>query len=417
MITGRKKGKLLFLFLLLMLVLTACGKKKNEPFTYRGPSEKKAETEVSEEQQPTEYIIKEVNMADETITAIGEKGGMIRCSYNLGTRFLDKYGDTCSSTNFTPGQVVRLGERNAKSVVSSVQLSDTVWNYEDVTNYSIDGDRGVFTIGDSNYRLTDKTVVFSGDEVSSMDDIGQDDTLQVVGRDKDVISVIVTTGHGYIQLVNTKLFRDSMVCIGNRIFAMITGDMKIEVPEGTYDLTVANNGYGGTQEVVVARNETVIVDLDQLKGSGPKMCKLTLESEIAGVAAYIDGKQITVGETLEVTYGTHRLSVIAEGYESWEKTLVVNSKSATIALDLSEETEETTGQQNNNGTSDNSSGNAQSNTQSTTGTSSGTNKNSSSQSSNGNNSSGTSGSKTELSDTEVDYLTTISNMLTQMLKD
>lgn len=394
----RKKGNILLLAMLMMLLLAACGKKENEPFTYRGASEKKMDKEVSAEKE-IEYIIKEVNMEEETITAVGETGGLIRCSYTLGTRFLDKYGDSCSSVHFTPGQVVRLGERNEKSVVSSVQLSDTVWNYEDVTNYSIDLERGVFTIGESNYRITDKSLVFSGNQEAGFGDIGEDDTLHVVGRDKDIISVMVTTGHGYIQLVNTEIFRDSMVCIGNRIFTIITGDMRIEVPEGTYALTVANKGYGGTQQVTVVRNETAIVDLDQLKGAGPKMCKLTLQTEIVGAAVYIDGKQITVGEVLEVTYGAHRLAVVADGYESWEKTLVVNSESATIALDMEEEKSETTTGQNSS--------------------TSGTNNNNNNVNNNNNNSSGENkdNTKSELSDTEVDYLTTISNMLTTILRD
>ena len=396
--------------LFLVFFLTACSKKENEPFTYRGASEKKEEKEVSTEEKETEYIIKEVNMAEGTITALGEKGGLIRCSYDLGTRFLDKYGNSCSSAHFTPGQVVRLGERDEKSVVASVQLSDTVWNYEDVTNYNIDRERGVFTIGDSNYRITNQSLVFSGDREADLGDIGQDDTLHVIGRDKDIISVMVTTGHGYIQLVNTTLFKDSMVCIGNRIFTMITGDMKIEVPEGTYDLTVANKGYGGTQQVTVVRNETAVVDLDQLKGAGPKICKLTLQTDIAGAAVYVDGKQITVGEALEVTYGTHRLSVIAEGYESWEKTLVVNSESATISLDM-EEREESTQQQNSDNNGSGSSSSNSSSTKNSTGNSS------SSGGTKSNSSTGSSNSKTELSDTEVDYLTTISNMLTKMLED
>lgn len=398
----KRVGILLLFALVAVLTLSACGKKKNEPFTYRGPSEKKQE-KVESKEETTEYIIKEVNMEEETITAVGEQGGLIRCSYNLSTRFLDKYGDSCSSVHFTPGQVIRLGERNEKSVVESVQLSDTVWKFDDVKNYDMDMERGVFSIGESNYRITNKTLVFSGDMEATFADIGKDDVLQVIGRDKDIISVMVTTGHGYIQLVNTELFQDSMVCIGNRIFTMITGDMRIEVSEGTYPLTVANKGYGGTQEVTVVRNETAIVDLDQLKGAGPKMCKLTLETDIVGAAVYIDGKQITVGETIEVTYGAHRLAIVAEGYESWEKTLVVNSESATISLDMEEEKSETEQQSSGNGNTTNSNQNNSNNNTNNTGNnqSSGSNKS----------------DKSELSDTEVDYLTTISNMLTNILKN
>ena len=71
-----------------------------------------------------------------------------------------------------------------------------------------------------------------------------------------------------------------MICIGNQIFTKITGDMLLEVPEGTYAITVANKGYGGTGTYTVARGETTLVDLDQLKGSGPKVCQLTVTSEV-----------------------------------------------------------------------------------------------------------------------------------------
>ena len=70
------------------------------------------------------------------------------------------------------------------------------------------------------------------------------------------------------------------------------------------------------------------------------MCRLKFETEVAGAAVYIDGRQITVGEEIEVAYGAHTLKVVAEGYDDWQKTLIVNSESATIALDLAE-TEET----------------------------------------------------------------------------
>ncbi len=381
----------LLMALLVAMFLCACEKKEPESVTYRGPSPKQEKEETEEKE--TEYIVEEINMEEETITAFStESGRPVRYRYNLGTKFLDKYGDRCSAVHFTSGQVVKLGERNEKSILQSVQLSDAVWNYDNVENYSIDQERGVFTIGKSNYRITNQVKVYSDNEQISFQDIGKDDILQVVGRDKDIISVVVTTGHGYIQLVNSALFQDSMICIGNKIFTTITGDMRIEVPEGSYNITVANNGYGGTAQYEVVRNETTIVDLDLLKGEGPKICKLKFESDIVGVAVYIDGKVMPVGEEIDVTYGSHQLTVIAEGYDKWQKTLVVNSSSATIALDLDES--ETTN-----------------NTDETTDTTNTTNTTNSTNSKNDN----TSKTNTDLSDTEVDYLTTISELLEKML--
>jgi hypothetical protein len=202
---------------------------------------------------------------------------------------------------------------------------------------------------------------------------------------------MVTTGHGYLQLANTDLFQDSLICIGNRIFTIITGDMTIEVPEGSYDITVANNGYGGTANYTVTRNETTVVDLDQLKGSGPKTCQVTFETEVEGANVYIDGTKVAIGEALTVTYGSHKLTVMATGYDTWQKTLVVNSPSATIVLDLTDE--ESTSSTTTTDTTDSSTGGSSSDSSSTTDSS----------------------STSSDTDAEVDYLTTLSNMLSNLL--
>ena len=446
--TQWKKRGLLVGLLVMAVLCVACGQeKKNEPFTYRAPSPKAEEQKSGEKKQETEYVICDINMEEETITLMSlDSNRPIRCKYNLSTKFMDKYKNSYSTVHFVPGQVVKLGEKNEDSVLESIWMSDTVWDYDDVGNYQLDTEKGAMEIGKSTYRITDDTLVFSGDRQADWDEIGTDDVLEVIGSDKQIISVMVTTGHGYIQLTNSGTFKDSMICIGNEIFTNITGDMKIEVPEGTYPITVAKDGYGGTAEFTVTRNETTVVDLDQLKGKGPKTCKLTLQTDVEGARVYIDGKQIEVGKELKVTYGSHKLSVVAEGYESWEKTLVVNSKSATIELSLTQQDSSgssstdsgssdgnsatTGGSSNNSSTSGNNTSN--SNSSSSRNASSSSTNNRSTQSSNSNsstnngsssynssykgNSSNKNSSSSGTGNTDVDYLTTISNMLNNLLQ-
>ena len=205
--------------------------------------EQEQETADTEETTP-DYIIEQIDMMGETMTLYSPKTErQVRYGYTLSTRFMDAYGDSYSSIHFTPGQVVRLGEISASSTLSTVQMSDEVWNQKDITNYEIDIAKGIFTIGQTAYRITPDTMAFSQDAQISLDAIGAEDTLQVIGKDKDVWSVIVTTGHGYIQLQNSDTFVDSMICIGNRIFTKVTGDMCLEVPEGTYAITVAKGTF------------------------------------------------------------------------------------------------------------------------------------------------------------------------------
>ena len=421
------------MLLLLLCVMNACGKQeKNEPFTYRAPAAKQEQETADTEETTPDYIIEQIDMMGETMTLYSPKTErQVRYGYTLSTRFMDAYGDSYSSIHFTPGQVVRLGEISASSTLSTVQMSDEVWNQKDITNYEIDIAKGIFTIGQTAYRITPDTMAFSQDAQISLDAIGAEDTLQVIGKDKDVWSVIVTTGHGYIQLQNSDTFVDSMICIGNRIFTKVTGDMRLEVPEGTYAITVANNGYGGTGNYTVTRGETTVVDLNQLKGSGPKVCQLTFTSEVAGVAVYVDGEQITVGQAVPVTYGAHKLRVVAEGYDDWQKTLIVNSESATISLDMAqaEDTKDTSQSSENTtqstgGSTSNSKNNSTNNSTSNSKNNSTNNSTSNSKNNSTNNSSSSNSNKNSTNknnankgeqDTETDYLTTISKMLSTLL--
>ncbi len=395
----------------LLVLLLCCGcSKKEEPevFTERTPVQQKEE-DTAKETEAAEYRLEELNMAEGTITMRAlSSGRRVRYSYDLATKFLDRYGERSNVTCFTPGQIVQIGEATEQSVLRSVSLSDQVWTYSDITNYALDLEKGVLTIGKTKYRITGSTEAFSDLAQISLDLIGSDDTLLVIGKDRNILSVVVTTGHGYLQFVNTDLFRDSLVCIGNRIYTVLTGDTVMEVPEGSYDITVANKGYGGTANYTVARNEITTVDLDLLRGEGPKKCSITFTTEVADAQVTVDGTPVPVGQALEVTYGAHVLKVTAPGYDDWQKTLIVNSPSATIALDLAdeEEEEESSGGTTSGGTT---SGGTTSGSASSSGTSSG------GTSSGGSASSSGADDDDDDTDAEVDYLTTISEMLGNLL--
>ena len=80
----------------------------------------------------------------------------------------------------------------------------------------------------------------------------------------------MTTGHGTLSLTNTTLFEGSYLQLNKDIFVLISDSMEMEIPEGSYTLKVANDGWGGTTEIEVVRGETTEVDLDTLKGEGKK---------------------------------------------------------------------------------------------------------------------------------------------------
>ena len=144
----RKTSGILLCLLACLGALSACGKEEsNEPFTYRAPATKQEEEKADTEEDTQDFVIEQMDMVGETMTLYApESERQVRYAYTLGTRFMDKYGDSYSSIHFTPGQVVQLGDITAASALSSVKMSDQVWNQTDVTNYKIDMEKGIFTI-------------------------------------------------------------------------------------------------------------------------------------------------------------------------------------------------------------------------------------------------------------------------------
>lgn len=293
------------------------------------------QTEEAEETDEKLYLITSMNSAEESFTAYLFSNGLeYQFHYNLGTKFMDKYGTEVSVANFEPGKVIHTGTIDPSGIVTQVQTADEVWEYDNITRFSVDTDNRMLTIADNRYICDTTTYVFSGDQIITPADITSNDTISVIGMDNRILSVMVTTGHGTLALTNTDLFDGSYLQLDKKVFAQITSNMSMDVPEGTYTLSVANNGWGGSQEITITRGETTTVDLDALKGDGPKYGKILFTVNAENATVSVDGTQIDYTEPVDLQYGRHILVVKADGYDDWTRYLYVNSEEATILIDL-----------------------------------------------------------------------------------
>lgn len=284
-------------------------------------------------------IVSDINSANETIRVYNYSTGVqYQYYYGLTTGFFDKYGNHMSVSDIHQGDVVDISGADSDGKAKRIQKSDKVWTNDAVTNFSVDKDKSVLEIGNSSYRLGERTMIFSGSDVVDTDSLTAQDKLAVVGIDKDIVSISVTTGHGTLQLSNTSLFEGSFLQLGDRIFAEITKDMSLDVPEGSYTLAVANNGWGGSTDIEIKRGETTKVNLNDLKGEGPKKSSILFEVDVQGAKIYVDGSEIDYTSPVEITYGKHTLKVTADGYDTWTRTLYVNSKEATIQITINDDT-------------------------------------------------------------------------------
>lgn len=333
--------------LLLLAIFVACGKQEDtvdDGMTYFHHSIANQNTQETtqavstETENSEEFLLTAVDQIQESLQLYRYADGMeYRYYYGTGTRFYDKYKNRTPVTSFEPGLLVTIGDVDSEGILTEARISDQAWVYDDITRFSVNPDLDMLKIGDSKYRYTEDTIVFSGDKRIQMTDLADGDTLSVVGRDKNILSVRVTTAQGTLALTNTELFEGSFLQLGTRIFAEITPDMQIQVPEGTYELRVANDGWGGSTEVTIARGETTTVDLDTIKGDGPAYGKVQFVIDAKDAVLLIDGKETDYEKPVKLTYGSHTITVDSPDYDTWKRNLYVNSEKSTIVINLAED--------------------------------------------------------------------------------
>ncbi len=294
------------------------------------------EEEASKDQPGTDLflIISNDMKAQKLVLKQIASGKQYMYNYSTATCFLNKYGDRTTASEFASGRCMTVRQKDVQGKLLETKLSDTVWEYPDVTRYTVDEERGILKIADMKYAFDESLFVNSDGEEMELSDLTDLDTIRIVGIGKKLLSVSVTTGHGKLALKNTDLFEGSFIQIGSKIFSEITKDMTLEIPEGDYTVTVANNGYGGSTDVTIERNKTRELDLDQLKGEGPKFGKILFAVNVADAVLIIDGEVVDYSEPISLQYGVHKLIVLSEGYETYNKKLFVNSPEATIIIGL-----------------------------------------------------------------------------------
>lgn len=348
----RKLAVLFFLFGMLTLC-TACSPANSDRLTAK--QSRNSSTAVNaagqagdEEEQSTAdfpqvtdryYVILKHDIQNYQLTFMDLENGEERFyEYTEGTEFFDKYGNYTLREDFSEGKLACIQRLNSNDTLGAVAFTEDTWDYEDVQNYSIRVDKNRMDIADTAYQFDANVKVFSEGEQKELTAIGESDILDVYGIGRTIYAIVIKTGHGTLALSNTELFEGGWVNLGTKVYAKITRDMTMELPEGIYEFSVANDGYGDSGEIRIRRDKITTIDLNDYKGEGPKLCKVTFKVGVAGAIVTVDGKKVNHKKPIELRYGVHMLGVYAEGYDAWKKQLIINSPKANIEVLLSNDT-------------------------------------------------------------------------------
>lgn len=266
--------------------------------------------------------------------------------YNNGTSIQNRYGAEMLIDHVLVGEVVDAYYTSGTQKLYRIRESEESWENTTVTKWDVDYDKKLITIGDTIYEYDDQLFIDSDGKEIEINEISGLDQLIVKGIDKKIISIIVSSGHGYIKLTDETNLVGGIVSVGNKIMTVITEDMIIVAPEGEFTLTASKDGVGGSTTVNVKRDEEITVSLSGFSGEVVRdgTVKFTITPSSSNPVLYIDSVKTDYSDLVEVSYGSHVLTVVSDDYDTYQEVFTVDSIYINKAINISgeDETEEET---------------------------------------------------------------------------
>lgn len=268
----------------------------------------------------------------------------IELQYTGATDIRNYNNEVMSASQLTPGEVVYADYNAGINKLNALIISCDEWK-EEVSGVNVDTGGSYIEYGKQKYTYDNNLVVMSGTSKCKLEDIKPIDHILIRGRDKKIDSIVITRGHGYLQLENTGFYEGGIIEVGTEVITGITANMKLLVPEGTYRLTVTKGKDSGSKDITIDRNQEQTVNLAELQKTGERYGNLGFKITPEGANLYIDKKKIdNYSGMVEVTYGVHEIIVTGEGYKTYTGTVNVDSVYQEVVIEL-EAQEKTTDKQ------------------------------------------------------------------------
>lgn len=355
----KRLGTMVMTMLAAAMLFAACGKNPASSVIQDETTEKQIDTGF-ELTGPDSYdsadtpIVVDIDEDDQTVTFLNlELGKEYTLSMDGTTHLYDKYGESISLNQIHKGDIVDVTFLKSKKHLTSIKLSSAAWTYDSVERYEINQVRGEVTIGKEVYKLNDNAQYVSNGRMIEAMDLHPSDVLTFQGIDKEILSVNVEKGHGYLRLANDAHFIGGWIEIGQSLIQHITEDMLLTVPEGSYQVNISHKGNGGTKNIVINRNEETTLDIGDFEIAEPEYGTILFSVTPSTAKIYIDGSEVDATQPVSLEYGIHQLIAKADDYQTITRYLRVGSDSAgfDIVLDKIEEDEEESSESSSSGSS------------------------------------------------------------------
>ena len=244
-------------------------------------------------------------------------------NYDNTSMMYDARGTVLSASLLEPGQIVDVTFLKSSRHITTLNVSNEAWVIESTREHELVRGDGSAKIKDETYRIDNRTLVMADGQLANAEDILATDSVKVSGIGKDIYSVVVTSGHGYVSLSSDTVEEQSLVGawleLDNEVIHKISSNMLLSAPEGEYNLQILGNGANYQSEININRNEETVIDTSNVTVERPKEGSVTFDITPYYADVFVDGERAITGIPQTYRYGYHNLKIMADGYITQDK--------------------------------------------------------------------------------------------------
>ncbi len=253
--------------------------------------------------------------------------------YSGGTDIQSKYGTVISAGSMQLGAIYDVVCYKS-GIAKSIHGNKNEWEKKKVNDIEVDEDSKKIVVGNSNLKYDEKIVVLSDNDRVAIASIIKQDEITIRGIDNTAYSIIVNVDHGYIRFTGVTAFIGGYVTIGRDNMYSVTEDMLVASKVGNQQIEIQAGNTKSTKEVTVEKGEETVVDFSEFLLPATKQGAVIFKVSPSDAIMSIDGKEVDYSEPIQLTYGKHNIRLVANHYEEYTETIVVNSLSFTKVIDM-----------------------------------------------------------------------------------
>lgn len=338
MLKYKRRVSTCLLFLVVALVCGCASSRvtKKEVVMTAGPQENSFDNpnlDIRYDVQMLAAVISVDTQAGIVVFQETKTGQSYTLTYTGATQIFDKYNEPMSMAQVKSGDLVQAYYYQKKVQLTGICYRNDTWEYKETTDWKVDTEEQTITVNGEQYYYKDGISLLSSGSEVEFRDLNKQDTLSVFGKDKQVLSVRIDRGHGYIRPSGLNEFIGGWIEIG-KIIKPVTDGMLIVAPEGTYDVKIVKDGFGGTLSAKVERDRETNVDFTDIGARAIRYGTIEFSITPEDAKLYIAGKETDYSSQVILEYDTYRIAVKADGYENYTGDLKVSQNLAKIKINL-----------------------------------------------------------------------------------